>query len=57
MKMTTNRKIAPRTARAAWCNGHYDGLLLIETELDAGLGFHLILNVLVFLCVSRDEVE
>ena len=34
--MTLSRKIiALNTAAAAWCNGQYAGLLLIESEFDA----------------------
>ena len=55
--MSINRKISLNPASTAWCNGQYAGLLLIEPEFDAALGFDFILNVLGFLCVIRDGVE
>ena len=55
--MTISRQIVLILATATWCSGHYVGLLLIGSGLDAALGFELNLQVLCFLYVIRDRVE
>ena len=41
--MSMNRKIAPISATAAWCIGHYDGLRRMGLEFDAALGYDFML--------------
>ena len=49
-------KIVPKSATAVWSIGQHAGLQFVGPGLDAALGFAIILNILEFLRVIRNEV-
>ena len=55
--MTVTRKIALKSGNSAVVWYQYDGLLLVGSGFDAAPSFDVILNLLGFYSVIRDEVS